>query len=185
MATKTPTKVPAKAPANATSTTGPAKLARAVTAATTPKASPAATSTDAAAKPAVKATVAKDRVTAKSAAAVKAPTARAKAPAVVEPEASAKGAATVAQPVPEAPAAATNVKMMKLKDLLEKVAKTTGSKKKLIRPVVEATLAALGTALAEGSDLNLQGLGKAHVNRQRENGAGEVLIIKLRRAAAI
>jgi nucleoid DNA-binding protein len=71
--------------------------------------------------------------------------------------------------------------IVKLKDLLEEVSKSTGSKKKSIKEAVIATLAALGAALSRGDDLNLPSVGKAHVNRQRTLADGEMIIVKMRR----
>lgn len=110
--------------------------------------------------------------------AAKAPAAKpaAKAPAAKAParRPPAKAAAPAAKPArPE--------RTLKLRDLLEIVAKTSGTKKKAARAVVEATLAALGDALAEGAELNLPPLGKARVNRQRDTAGGEILVIRLRR----
>ena len=73
---------------------------------------------------------------------------------------------------------------MKMKELVEAVSKATGGKKKGVREIVEATLAAIGGALGAGSDLNLPLLGKAHVNRTRDSANGEILVIKLRRQSA-
>jgi nucleoid DNA-binding protein len=73
---------------------------------------------------------------------------------------------------------------LRLKDLVDAVSAATGTKPKTARAVIEATLVALGDALAKGSDLNLPALGKAHVTRQRDLALGEVLVIKLRRVPA-
>ncbi len=115
------------------------------------------------------------------------------APAKAAP-AKAAVAKVVNSSVPAAPAAPTQAKprarpvitpgsgnVVKLKDLLDHVAKATGAKKKSVRDTVEATLTALGDALSRGDDLNLPALGKAHVNRQRTLTGGEMIIVKLRR----
>lgn len=73
--------------------------------------------------------------------------------------------------------------VMKLKTLLDEVVNATGGKKKGVKEIVEATLAALGAALSKGHDLNLPPLGKAKVGRQKSNASndGEMLVIKLKR----
>ncbi len=76
----------------------------------------------------------------------------------------------------------TAANVMKTRNLVDKVALATGAKKKGLKEIVEATLAALGDALTRGDDLNLPPLGKAKVNRQRDIATGgEVLIVRIRR----
>jgi DNA-binding protein HU-alpha len=72
--------------------------------------------------------------------------------------------------------------VLKKKELVERVAETAGVKKKTAKSVVEATLVELGAALTRGEALNLPPFGKVRVNRQRDAGGGEVLILRLRRA---
>ncbi len=79
------------------------------------------------------------------------------------------------------PAAEPAVELRK-KQLVERVVKATGAKKKVAREVLDAALAEIGEALSRGEGLNLPPLGKARVNRQKEKGAGEVLVLKLRRS---
>ncbi len=96
-------------------------------------------------------------------------------------------AAVLAAPTPEAPPetpapdTAPGVVTLKLRDLLERVGERSGVKKKDTRAVVEATLAALGDALGKGEALNLPGLGRGRVNRQKDTAGGEVMIVKLKR----
>ncbi len=71
---------------------------------------------------------------------------------------------------------------LKKKELVERVAEVAGVKKKIAKSVVEATLVELGAALSRGEELNLPPFGKVRVNRQRDAGGGEVLILRLRRA---
>ncbi|GHC43126.1 hypothetical protein GCM10007315_00050 [Gemmobacter tilapiae] len=66
-------------------------------------------------------------------------------------------------------------------DLIDAVVTATGAKKPQAKPVVEATLTALGLLLADGQELNLPGLGKLQVMRRKERPNGEVIIVKLRR----
>lgn len=95
-----------------------------------------------------------------------------KAPAKAASRPAAKPAAKAAEPT----------KVLKLKELVESAAKAADVKKKTARAVIEATLAIIGQALGEGSDLNLPALGKGHVNRHRNQARAEVLMIKLKRA---
>ncbi|MCC0064252.1 MAG: HU family DNA-binding protein [Defluviimonas sp.] len=71
--------------------------------------------------------------------------------------------------------------VLKKKELVERVVAASGVKKKDAKSVVEATLRVLGDALAAGEDLVLPPFGKAKVNRQKDLGSGEMLVIKLRR----
>ena len=74
--------------------------------------------------------------------------------------------------------------VLKLKALVEEVAKTTGGKKKQIKETVEATLAVISAALAMGHDLNLPPLGKARVGRKAGGAEGGTLTLKLKPANA-
>ena len=49
---------------------------------------------------------------------------------------------------------------MRKKELVDSIVVQTGMKKKFVKPVVEATLAALGAALSENRELNLQPFGR-------------------------
>lgn len=69
---------------------------------------------------------------------------------------------------------------LRLRDLIDKVATRTGTKKPQARPVIEAVLEELGAALAAGQGLNLPGLGKARVARAADTPAG-AMTVKLRR----
>jgi nucleoid DNA-binding protein len=99
-------------------------------------------------------------------------------------------AAPVAMPTPPAapvPAAAispvvvTPAPVLKKKELLERVIKAAGGKKKDVKEIVEAMLVVLGDALSRGEELNLPPLGRAKVNRQKDLASGEMLVVKLRR----
>jgi hypothetical protein len=67
---------------------------------------------------------------------------------------------------------------VKLKDLIESVAAKTGGKKPEVKAAVEATLAALGEALATGKALVVPPLGKLRVVKNK----GPALTLKLRLA---
>ena len=89
------------------------------------------------------------------------------------------------KPVAEPPVAAAPVvkpanQALKLKDLVDRVAKASGAKKNGLKEIVEAVLAEMGQALGEGKELNLPPFGKAKVNRQK----GDVLVVKLKRGTS-
>ncbi|PKQ14017.1 MAG: DNA-binding protein [Alphaproteobacteria bacterium HGW-Alphaproteobacteria-1] len=73
---------------------------------------------------------------------------------------------------------------LKRQELLAQVVKRADIKKKLAKPVLDAALAVIGEALAEGRDLNLAPLGKLKINRVRELGNGRVIIARIRQGAA-
>lgn len=84
-----------------------------------------------------------------------------------------------AKPAPkeaEAAAPALAVGTVKLKDLVDGVTAATGGKKPEVRKTVEATLAALGEALATGKALTVPPLGKLRVVKNK----GAALTLKLR-----
>ncbi len=67
------------------------------------------------------------------------------------------------------------------RELFARVAEATEMKKPQVKQIVEATLAILGQALANGEALNLPPLGKVRIVRSRDAGAAEVMTLKLRR----
>jgi DNA-binding protein HU-alpha len=71
--------------------------------------------------------------------------------------------------------------VLRKKDLVLRVAEISGVKKKDARAVVEAALAEIGAALSRGDALVLPPLGRAKVNRHKEKGSAEVLVLRLRR----
>lgn len=104
----------------------------------------------------------------------------AKAPKAEKPAAGAKPAATakLELKVVNAPAEPAAGGMVKLKDLIDSVATATGGKKPDVKKTVEATLAALGEALATGKALTVPPLGKLRVVKNK----GPALTLKLRLA---
>ncbi len=83
-------------------------------------------------------------------------------------------------PVPvAAPDAAV---ILRKPELIERVMALSGMKKRDVKPVVEATLAALGDALSNDETLNLQPLGKVMVNRRKLSDNGEVMFTRIRRS---
>ena len=69
---------------------------------------------------------------------------------------------------------------LKLRELLQAVADAGDFKKPQAKPVIEATLVALGEALAAGRDLNLAGLGKVKVKRSKVANGRRVSELRIR-----
>jgi DNA-binding protein HU-alpha len=67
------------------------------------------------------------------------------------------------------------------KDLIEAVVVASGLKRGVVKSVVEAVLGELGEALARGEAMNLPPLGKISVNRSKEVGNADVMVVKVRR----
>lgn len=67
---------------------------------------------------------------------------------------------------------------LRVKDLVDMVAERTGGKKADLKQMVEATLEAIGVALATGKDLNVPPLGKLRVAKNKP----PVMTLKLRLA---
>jgi DNA-binding protein HU-alpha len=89
-----------------------------------------------------------------------------------KPVAAAQGAPEPAQPGD-----------LKRQELLAQVVARTEVKKKFAKPVLEAALAVIGEALAEGRDLNLAPLGKVRISRSRQLANGRVLVARIRQTA--
>lgn len=106
----------------------------------------------------------------------------AKAAKATKPAPKAKAAATAAAKpelkVVAPPATEAKAGGLKLKDLIDSVASATGGKKPEVKKTVEATLAALGEALATGKALTVPPLGKLRVVKTK----GPALTLKLRLA---
>lgn len=66
------------------------------------------------------------------------------------------------------------------KELIDQAVQRSGIKKKDAKPVVEALLAILGEAVAEGRDLNLKPFGKLRINRSDVRSNGTVHVCRLR-----
>jgi hypothetical protein len=106
----------------------------------------------------------------------------AKAAKPAKPAAKQKAAPAVATPDHRAVAAAVTPDpiggVIKLRELVDSVATATGGKKPDVKKMVEATLAALGEALASGKPLMVPPLGKLRVVKNK----GPALTLKLRLA---
>jgi hypothetical protein len=101
--------------------------------------------------------------------------AKAQKPAKAKP---AKPESVKPEAVPAEAATSAPGGQVKLKDLIECVAAKTGGKKPEVKAAVEATLAALGEALATGKALVVPPLGKLRVVKNK----GPALTLKLRLA---
>jgi Bacterial DNA-binding protein len=101
-----------------------------------------------------------------------------KKPAKAEKPASARAKPAAEVVVEEKAEAGAASGLIKLKDLIEAVAKSTGGKKPEVKVAVEATLAAIGEALATGKALAVPPLGKLRVVKNK----GPALTLKLRLA---
>ena len=69
---------------------------------------------------------------------------------------------------------------LKKPELIDKVVRRAGVKKRDAKPAIEAALEILGEALAEGRELNIKPFGKMKVQRVRDTGNGVVLVTKVR-----
>ncbi|MBC7133641.1 MAG: HU family DNA-binding protein [Roseovarius sp.] len=85
--------------------------------------------------------------------------------------------------MPTLPASPAALPELKRQELLAEVARRTEIRRNVARPVLEAALAVIGEALAEGRDLNLAPLGKLKVNRMRAAGTGRVIVARIRQGA--
>ncbi|MEP4249015.1 HU family DNA-binding protein [Tateyamaria sp.] len=70
--------------------------------------------------------------------------------------------------------------MMRKPELVDAVVAKTGLKKKDVKPIVEATLALLGSALQDARELNLQPMGKIKVTRVKDKASGKLLHARIR-----
>lgn len=70
---------------------------------------------------------------------------------------------------------------MKKKELIEQAVERSGVKKRDAKPAIEAALAILGEALAEGRELNLIPMGKVKVTRMKKAGNGQIIMARVRR----
>ncbi|MBC2835649.1 HU family DNA-binding protein [Paragemmobacter straminiformis] len=71
---------------------------------------------------------------------------------------------------------------LKKKELVDRVTEAVGGKKKVVKEIVEATLAALGEALQKGEALNLPPFGRAKIARSKGEGRESSMTVKLRGA---
>ncbi len=71
---------------------------------------------------------------------------------------------------------------LKKKDLIDAVVERSGVKKKFAKPAIEAMMAIMGEALAEGREMNLQPLGKIKINRIKAVNNGKVVMTRIRQS---
>ncbi|SLN61433.1 Bacterial DNA-binding protein [Roseovarius litorisediminis] len=69
---------------------------------------------------------------------------------------------------------------LKKRELIDRVVERSDIKTKFAKPVIEAALAVLGEALAEGRELNLQPMGKLKYNRTKETENARIIVAKIR-----
>lgn len=69
---------------------------------------------------------------------------------------------------------------LKKVDLVNEVVERSGIKKKFAKPAIEAALAVLGEALAEGRGLNLRPMGKLKIMRSKDVANGTVMTARIR-----
>lgn len=68
---------------------------------------------------------------------------------------------------------------VRMKDFLERIVARSGLKRSEAKSAAEATLAVLGEAIANGEELNLPGLGKLKVNREKATDRGTVYVVRV------
>jgi nucleoid DNA-binding protein len=73
---------------------------------------------------------------------------------------------------------------LRKKALIEAVTARSGIKRKDVKPTIEAMLAVLGEAIAEGRDINLPDLGKFKITRSKKLANGEVFTVRIRQPKA-
>ena len=71
--------------------------------------------------------------------------------------------------------------MLQKRQLVAHVVRRTGLRSSDIKPVVEATLAELGDAIAAGMTLALPPLGRGRVSRRLDPSGAEIITLRLRR----
>ena len=72
-------------------------------------------------------------------------------------------------------------RVLQKRQFLNRIARRTGLRQSEIKDLVDATLAELGEAIAEGKTLALPPLGRARINRQHDVSGAEVIVLRLRR----
>ena len=74
-----------------------------------------------------------------------------------------------------------NAKVLQKRQLVAHVVRRTGLRSSDIKPVVEATLAELGNAIAAGMTLALPPLGRARVRHSIDRSGAEIVTLRVRR----
>ena len=73
---------------------------------------------------------------------------------------------------------------MKKKELIDLAVERSGVKKRDAKPAIEAALAVLGEALAEGREINMRPMGKIKVSRMKKVVNGQVINARIRQPEA-
>ena len=104
----------------------------------------------------------------------------AKRPAADKPKGQASAAkARVDLTVVKSEGEVTAASGLRLKDLVDRVAETSGVKKQDVKKVIEAALIQMGAALKAGEGLNLVGLGRMRVAKAAEGGGAMTLKLRM------
>lgn len=103
-----------------------------------------------------------------------------KAPTSPRSRSKAPAAAKVEPKLVETKAPVVSKPELRKQEMIDLVVARSGLKKKDAKPVVEAALAVLGEALAEGRELNLRPMGKLKISRREEKANGTVIICRVR-----
>ncbi|MFD3191827.1 HU family DNA-binding protein [Sedimentitalea sp. HM32M-2] len=74
----------------------------------------------------------------------------------------------------------TGDSLLKKRELIERVVARSGRRKGDARAVIEATLAVLGDTISQGRGVDLQPLGKLHINRSKAKPTHRITVCKLR-----
>ncbi|WP_425098406.1 HU family DNA-binding protein [Tropicibacter sp. S64] len=101
----------------------------------------------------------------------------------VDPDAAA--AATSAESPDPAETSTPLAEALNKAELIDLVVERSGLRKRDAKPAVEATLAILGQALADGRALNLRGLGKARHVAVKERDNARVINLRLRQSKQV
>lgn len=104
-----------------------------------------------------------------------------------EPLGATAQAASSATPSPDAPEGVTpgaEPPALRKQELIASVAERSGAKKRIVKPIVEATIDALAEAVGEGRDLNLQPFGKVKQNRVKDAPNARIVFAKIRQNKA-
>ena len=88
---------------------------------------------------------------------------------------------TTTTTVTNTPETRVPVKMVRRKELVERIVATSGMKPNAVKSVLDAVLVELGDALSAGEGLNIHPLGKVTVNRKKDMEDRQILICKIRR----
>ena len=70
------------------------------------------------------------------------------------------------------------------RDFIDRIVAATGARRTDARPIIEATLAQLGSVLSAGQTLAIPPLGRARINLEKDARGGDVITLRLRRRPA-